>query len=477
MQAQPESSLPLVVDLDGTLLATDSLYESFWAGLGQAPVFTLLRVLRNISNPSRLKSVLATRVQPDIENLPLRQEVLEHIAQAQQAGRAVVLASGADQRIVDAVAQRLGLAGVHLGSNGTTNLTGAAKAAALVARFGAKGFAYMGDSRADIPVWQAAGQAIVIAPNAKLRRRVEALTLPNVTFIATPPAPLALLRAMRPHQWVKNLLLFLPMLAAHQFDLATFGAILLGVASFCAAASSIYIVNDLLDLSADRQHAQKRFRPFASGTAKIAHGMALSFGLGVLSLLMAASLGWGMFGLMLLYMALSLAYSLKLKRLRWLDVFMLATLYTLRVVAGTLAGQLVLSGWLANFIFPVFLALGCVKRLTELAGAAPGKALAGRGYAPEDRADLRNIAIAATVAATVIFGLYTFSNIASALYIAPWLLRLAALIIPIWLARMILRGWQGRMNHDPIVFALTDAPGVALLLFGAVLVLSAAGLF
>ena len=477
MQAQPGSSLPLVVDLDGTLLATDSLYESFWAGLGQAPVFTLLCVLRNISNPSRLKSALAARVQPDIENLPLRQEVLDQIAQAQQAGRMVVLASGADQRIVDAVAQRLGLAGVHLGSDGTTNLTGAAKAAVLVARFGAGGFAYMGDSRADIPVWQAAGQAIVVAPGKKLRRRIKALALTDVTFIGAPPSALALLRAMRPHQWVKNLLLFLPMLAAHQFDLATFGAILLGVASFCAAASSIYIVNDLLDLSADRQHAQKRFRPFASGAAKIVHGMALSVALGAVSLLVAAWLGWGMFGLVLLYMALSLAYSLRLKRLRWLDVFMLATLYTLRVVAGTLAGQLVLSGWLANFIFPVFLALGCVKRLTELAGAPPGKALAGRGYAPEDRADLRNIAIAATLAATVIFGLYTFSNIASALYIAPWLLRLAALIIPIWLARMILRGWQGRMNHDPIVFALTDAPGVALLLFGAVLVLSAAGLF
>ena len=134
-----------------------------------------------------------------------------------------------------------------------------------------------------------------------------------------------------------------------------------------------------------------------------------------------------------------------------------------------------LSGWLANFIFPVFLALGCVKRLTELAGATPGRHLAGRGYAPQDRADLRNIAIAATVAALVIFGLYTFSDIAATLYTAPWLLRVAALIIPVWLARMIWRGWHGRMNHDPIVFALTDAPGVALLLLGVVLVLLAAG--
>ncbi|MEX0968998.1 MAG: UbiA family prenyltransferase [Paracoccaceae bacterium] len=476
MPTQPDSSLPLVVDLDGTLLATDTLYECFWAGMGHAPVATLLTVLRHFANPARLKAALVARVQPDIETLPLRQAVLDIITQAQKSGRDVVLASGADQHIVDAVARRLGLTGSHLGSDGATNLTGAAKATALVARFGARGFAYMGDSRADIPVWQAAGAAIVLAPSTALKRNVEALALPDVEFIGAPPAPLALLRAMRPHQWVKNLLLFLPLLAAHQFDLATFGAILLGVASFCAAASSIYIVNDLLDLSADRQHAQKRFRPFASGQAKIAHGMALSCGLGAVSLLAAFALGWGMVGLMLLYMALSLAYSLKLKRLRWLDVFMLATLYTLRVVAGTLAGDLVLSGWLANFIFPVFLALGCVKRLTELAAATPGKPLAGRGYAPEDRADLRNIAIAATVAATVIFGLYTFSDIASVLYTDPWLLRLAVLIIPVWLARMILRGWQGRMNHDPIVFALTDAPGVALLGLGTVLVLVAAGL-
>jgi len=466
---------PLVVDVDGTLLATDTLFESFWVGIGNSPRASLAAVLKGFSSRAALKTGLAAVAMPQIALLPLRAEVVALIKTAQAAGRDVILASGADQSIVDSLANRLGLSGKHLGTANGVNLTGANKAAALVARYGREGFDYVGDSLADIPVWAAARKGYVVSPNARLRAKLSAKALAP-TEIQIAASPWALVRAMRPHQWVKNVLMLLPVLAAHRFDLATLGAVLLGILAFSAAASSIYIVNDLLDLSADRQHPEKRFRPFAAGTASLTSGMGLSLGLGAMALGIAGLLGWPLVGVIAVYMTLSLAYSLQLKRLRWVDIFMLATLYTLRVVAGSLAGGLELSGWLANFVFPVFLALGCVKRLTELATATPGKQLAGRGYAPEDRGDLRNIALAALAAATTIFVMYSFSDIASLLYPHPWVLLIAALIIPIWLGRMIARGWQGQMNHDPIVFALRDPRGLALLAIAMMLVLFAAGL-
>ena len=469
------SSVPLVVDVDGTLLATDTLFESFWCGLGNAPIATLGAVFSGLPSRASLKTKLADVVLPDIASLPLRSTVLAQIKAAQADGRMVVLASGADQRIVDALATRLGLEGNHYGTSPSVNFTGDHKAARLVERFGEGGFDYIGDSAADISIWAVARQGYVIEPTGRLRAAIAAKGL-TPKSIPADSRPYGLVRAMRPQQWVKNLLLLLPLLSAHRFDVATLGAVLLGIVAFSAAASSIYIINDLLDLSADRQHSQKRFRPFAAGDSSILSGMALSLGLSAGALGLAGFIGWQLVGLIAVYMLLSLAYSLHLKRLRWLDVAMLATLYTLRIVAGSLAAGLDMSGWLANFIFPVFIALGCVKRLTELANAPEGKTLAGRGYKPEDRGDLLNIAIASTFAATVIFVMYSYSTIASVLYVQPWVLRLAAIVIPIWLGRMISRGWRGQMDHDPIVFALRDVRGLGLLTSALVLVLVAAGL-
>ena len=465
--------LPLVVDVDGSLLQTDLLLESFWAALGRHPVLCILAVVRFLLNRPMLKKQLAQLAALDVGLLPLQAEVLAKIEEAGHAGREVLLTSGADIALVEALSERIGLKTPPMASDGRVNLTGETKAAALVQRYGLGGFCYIGDSKADLPVWKVAAGGYIVGAGGRLARK--AALLSNVTPLGAPVRASALLRAMRPHQWVKNILLLMPLLAAHRADATGFALAAWGIAVFSAAASSIYIVNDLMDLEADRRHETKRHRPFASGAAGILAGMGLSALLAVGALGGALWLSWQMVAIIALYMGLSLSYSMGLKRLRWVDIATLAALYTLRVVAGSVAVGVAMSGWLGAFIFPIFLALGGVKRLIELGKAKDEAPLPGRGYARRDRADLRNISITASVGALVVYVLYTYSEIAATLYQNLWGIRLAAIPVGLWLARMIALGWKGRMDYDPIVFALRDPIGLALVGTGAFMLVQAAG--
>ncbi|MBL4806716.1 MAG: UbiA family prenyltransferase [Rhodobacteraceae bacterium] len=464
----------LVVDADGTLLATDMLVECFWAALGKQPVACLFVVARSFTKPAILKQRLAALAGLNVGLLPRRPEVVAFIEQARRQGRHVIVASGSDQGLVKILSEAVGLGNDSMASDGQINLTSTRKAAALEKRFGKAGFDYIGDSRADIAVWKSADKAIVVAPSRRLTKSLATLGKP-VEIIGKPMRWADLLRAFRPHQWVKNVLLFLPLLAAHRTDLTGLLLVLWGIAAFSAAASSIYIVNDLLDLEADRLHETKHRRPFASGAVSLMTGMFAGFCLGAFALLTAGLHSWQLAAIIAVYMALSLSYSLILKRLRWVDVAVLAALYTLRVVAGSIAAGVAMSGWLAAFIFPIFLALGCVKRLVELGKAKDDNRLPGRGYARTDRGDLLNIGITAAVGALIVYGLYTYSSIALTLYSHPWELRLAGVAVAFWLMRMIRRGWQGKMDYDPIVFALRDPLGLAFIATGGILLFNAAG--
>jgi 4-hydroxybenzoate polyprenyltransferase len=271
--------------------------------------------------------------------------------------------------------------------------------------------------------------------------------------------------------------LLLPMLAAHDFRLSTLLAVLAGFVAFSAAASCIYIVNDLLDLEADRMHPTKNRRPFASGKVPILVGMAACAALGVLALAIGAALGPAFLGVVALYMALSLAYSLRLKRLRWIDIATLAGLYTLRVVAGGIAAGAEATGSLLVFVYPVFLTLGAVKRLTELTLATSDARLPGRGYGRPDRSDLLNVASLGVVFALLAFFLYTLSPQAVALYPIRWLLWLAMVPLALWLVRMVRMGWLGRQDYDPILFAMRDLRGLGLIMLTLSLMFYAAGIW
>lgn len=466
---------PLVLDVDGTFLRTDLLYESFWAGLGRAPLHTLRITATRFRDRARLKAELAALGPLRTDLMPVAPAVAEVVIGALNEGREVCLASASDQRLVAQLAADHGLSERIFASDGQLNLRGAAKAGALVRSFGPRGFVYAGNEATDMAVWEHAETAVVVGrvpeTAALPARGIGVVTLPGGWSAA------ALFKALRPHQWVKNLLLLLPMIAAHRFDAATLLPILLGMVAFSLAASAIYIINDLLDLEADRLHPVKCRRPFACGAVPIKVGMIACAALMLTALGLAAALNAAFLGILVLYMGLSLAYSLKLKRMRWIDITTLATLYTLRVVAGAAAGAVDVSIYMLIFIFPIFLSLGCVKRLTELTLASADEPLPGRGYARPDRGDLLNVAAIGVVGALVIFFLYSVSEQGRMLYPDTWLLWLAMLPMGGWLVRMVALGWFGKQDYDPIVFALRDKFGLGILMMMLSLMFWAAGLW
>ncbi|MFN0115850.1 MAG: UbiA family prenyltransferase [Paracoccaceae bacterium] len=466
---------PLVLDVDGTFLKTDMLFETFWAGLGRDPWGVLRAVVRDIRRPERLKAELARIAPLRTELLPVHPGVAELALKARAEGREVILASAADETLVKRLAADYALSDRVFASDGRTNLKGSRKAAALVAEFGEGGFDYAGNSHADLAVWEKAGGAIVVGEVAGAKAL--AARGHEITGVPGGWTWRGLAKAMRPHQWVKNVLLILPMIAAHRFNLETLLPILLGIVAFSAAASCIYIVNDLMDLEADRLHQTKCNRPFASGAVPIQVGMAACAGLGVVAVGIALALTSAFVGVILLYMTLSLAYSLRLKRLRWVDIATLAALYTVRVVAGAAAALVDVSIYMLIFIFPIFITLGCVKRLTELTLAKSDERLPGRGYARSDRNDLLNVAWLGTVGALVIFFLYSVSDQGRLLYPTTWILWSAMIPMALWLVRMVALGWYGKQDHDPIVFAMRDKFGIGILMLTLSLMFWAAGLW
>ncbi|MEM9435991.1 MAG: UbiA family prenyltransferase [Pseudomonadota bacterium] len=474
--AKERAKAPLYLDVDGTFLKTDLLLEALWAGLGQAPLETLKACWRHFRRPAALKAALSEIVTLRYDLMPVRKEIADIAEAAKSDGHPVGLASASDATMVKGLAATHGYSGRVFASDGSTNLKGAAKAEALIAAHGERGFIYAGDSAVDGEVWVHAQAAIMVGERPSAEKALKQKGI-SVTKVDGGWSARDLLRALRPHQWVKNVLLLLPMIAAHEFALATLWLVALGIVAFSAAASAIYIVNDLLDLEADRLHVKKRFRPFASGAVPILAGMVTSVGLIAVALGAGAFLGPAFFGVICLYMLLSLAYSLKLKRMRWVDVATLASLYTLRVVAGAAATQVEATGAMLVFIFPIFITLGCVKRLTELTLATSDDRLPGRGYARRDRGDLLNVAGLGSVGALLVFFLYTLSDQALALYPTRWILWLAMIPIAAWLVRMVVLGYAGKQDHDPIVFALRDKMGIGMLLITLSMMFYAAGLW
>jgi len=471
-----DNAKPLALDVDGTFLRTDMLYECFWAALGKHPLKTLRACATHLGRRQVLKRALADIADLRTDLLPVNDDVAGIARQAQTDGREVVLASASDTPLVEALAHYHGLSARVFASSADVNLKGRAKAEALVEAFGERGFDYAGNDAVDGRVWDRADAAVVVGSHPQIVRRLEASGR-AVTQVPDRVRKRDVMRALRPHQWVKNVLLLVPVIAAHDFTAATLALVALGVAAFSAAASSIYIINDLLDLEADRLHATKRNRPFASGAVPIRTGMGVYFVLAATAIGLGALLGWGFLAVILVYMALSLAYSLRLKRVRWLDIATLAGLYSVRVVAGAVAAQIIVSGYLIIFIFPAFLTLGCVKRLTEVTRAKDGAPLPGRGYGRSDRGDLLNLAIAGALITVLVFLGYSMTGQALALYPTKWLLWVAAAPLAVWLGRMVWLGYTGRQDYDPILFAMRDKLGLGLLMIMLSIMFYAAGLW
>lgn len=455
----PATAVPLCVDLDGTLIRTDLLWESMARLLKRNPFWLLVLPFWWMKGRACLKRQIAARVAVDPAALPYHEPFLEFLRSLKRDGRPLVLATASDGALARQVAEHVGLFDEVVASDGQTNLRGAAKVCKLTEKFGKRGFDYAGNSAVDLAVWEQARAAIVVNASEELEARAGRLVQVSRTFCAAKAKFPEMLRAVRPHQWVKNLIIFVPLLTSHQLGNPPLmlGA-LWAFVSFSLCASAVYLLNDLLDLDADRRHPSKRFRPFASGDLSLSVGfmmvpLLLVFGLGLAAWLSASFLG-----VVLLYLLLTTAYSCQLKQVALLDVFILASLYTLRLIAGHEATGVRYSTWLLMFSMFIFLSLALVKRYVEVASLRQQNQVTthGRGYFVKDLELIAWLGAGSGYLAVLVLALYVHSPEVRKLYQHPALLLLVCPLLLYWISRVWLIAHRGGMHGDPVVFALKD---------------------
>ena len=460
--AWTRADLPLVVDVDGTLLKTDLLHETVMQFFATRPFEALSLVGWLARGRATLKRRLAEKADPHVETLPLRGETVELIRKAQAEGRPVYLASAGDQVQVNELAERLGgIAGIFA-SHGSDNLAGEEKAKALVAAFGSEGFDYIGDRSVDFAVWAQARRSLAVCRSGAFERKLTK-RLPDAEIVARDRThPRDLLRAMRPHQWTKNFLLFLPVIGGHVLDPTSLGKTLLAFVCFCMAASSAYILNDLLDLPADRLHPRNQLRPFAAGTVPIPTGLVLSGLLLLAAAALSLLLPFEFTALLGLYLFTTIAYSMVLKRKLFVDVITLGGLYTIRVMAGLEASGQPQSHWLLMICLFLFMSLATVKRCSELVRAreAGAERSVGRGYRVEDLPVVASLAAAAGYGAALVLALYISSPEVTKLYRHPSALWLIEPLFLYWISRILINSHRGYVKEDPVVYALTDKSSI-----------------
>ena len=458
------AATPLVVDVDGTLTPGNLLLEGLARLLTAAPLRALGLLPLLPFRRAFVKRKVAEAMPLPAESLPRNPQVMAEIREAKAAGRPVHVATGADALWRShPLAEAIG-ADKTFASDGRVNLVGRAKARALVGAFGEGGFDYMGDERRDLPVWRSAKRAIGVGLGPRLRAKVAAAH-PAARFLSGPDGGLGVYwRALRPSHWSKNMLLFLPLAAAHETTLASWLVVLGVFAALSALVSGTYVVNDFFDLPHDRQHAAKRRRPLAAGELRLPRALGVAAALIAAGLAAAFALTPAAGACLLLYLVLTLTYTLVLRQQLFLDLIALAGLFALRVLAGAAAVEVPISAWLVAFCLFLFLALAIAKRATALRGDS---AAAGRAYAGEDALALTVLGGASSFAAVVVLAFYIQSPAVAVLYERPEALWLACPVLIYWLGRVLLLANRGALNEDPVVFALRDraswATGAALL--------------
>lgn len=453
---------PLVVDLDGTLVKTDLLLETMVDALRRAPWLALVIPFWLLHGRARLKQECFARSRIQPATLPYREEVRELLRAERCRGRRVVLATACDIGLARAVAQHVDAFEAVLASDGRCNLKGEAKRRSLVERYGERGFDYAADNRADLGVWASARRAIVVSSDRRLFDQVN--TISQATHLQTGrPGWRTWLAALRAQQWPKNLLVLVPLVAAHRVTVAADVArCLIAFLAFCFVASALYVANDLVDLQSDRLHEKKRLRPFASGDLGIGAGLMAVPLLLVAGFALAIAVSAEFCAVLAAYAVIGLLYSTTLKRVIAADVIVLAGLYTLRILGGALAIHVVVSDWLFTFSMFFFFSLAFAKRHGELArrlhdspspdtGSVPG-----RGYHPGDAPMVAAFGVASGYLSVMVFALYITSGDVHQLYRYPAVMWLEALLLVYWISRLWLLAHRRLLDEDPLSFALRD---------------------
>lgn len=457
-----ERLLPLCVDLDGTLARVNTIWEQMVALLRKKPWMVVPLVGALSKGIPAFKRRLAHLSPIDQIALPFQTELVRYLEGESNKGREIMLVTAADQSTATHVAALFPFFAEGVGTSSAVNLAGRAKARFLVERYGEKQFVYAGNEHRDLRVWEHAGAAVVVNASKGLARQAAKLAPVERIFDDRPRRPSTILRLLRPHQWLKNILVFVPVLTAHRWDQPlTVHIAFVAFAAFCLAASGAYVLNDIVDLPSDRAHPTKKNRPFAAGDLPLEWGLFLAPTLllasGLLSLVLPASARL----LLASYVLLTLLYSFVLKRVLLLDVLVLATLYALRLVMGHLATGIPTSTWLTAFALCMFLSLALLKRYSELHGRESGYA-PGRGYHVDHRTVVASAGIVSGVVASILIVFYAQSAHVRTLYAYPAALYALCPLFLLWIGRMWRLGLHGRMNEDPVLFTLHDVFSIAI---------------
>jgi len=450
--------LPLVVDLDGTLVKTDLLVESLFALIKQNSLYFFLLPFWLIKGRAYLKRQVSRRITLDASLLPYNRELVEYLRDQRSQGRRLILAAGADERIARQVADYLQLFDMVLASDGTFNLSGRNKRRRLVEEFGEGEFDYAGHAGHDLPVWSLAHRAVLVNATESLSRRAARVAEIERVFERRGKGVMPYLQALRLHHWLKNLLVFVPLTLAYRLsELDLLASACLAFLAFGLCASSVYLINDLVDLPADRHHPRKRERPFAAGELSVFWGLAAIPLLLVLSLLISLRLPWPFLGMLVIYFLLNLGYSFTLKRIVLLDVIILAGLYTMRIMAGSAAVSIWPSSWLLAFSTFLFLSLALVKRYAELViMGAETEVAQVRGYQIVDKELLASMGSGSGYVAVLVLAMYISSGTAEIHYTRQYLIWLLCPLLLYWISYVWLYAHRGTMHDDPLVFTLRD---------------------
>lgn len=472
-ETSPAARLPAVlcVDLDGTLVRSDTLLELLLRATKSNLLRTLAALLPLLFSRAKFKAALARLATIDAAFLPYEEKLVDYLRLQKQEGRKIVLATASSESVANAIAQHVGVFDEVLSSTEHVNLKGSTKAALLEERYGRSKFSYAGNERSDLPVWERAGAAVLVAVPRAIAARV---TVPVEAIFAGEGFLAALLRALRVHQWAKNVLVFLPLITANA--LTESSSLLLATATFfcfSGVASGVYLLNDLFDLDADRRHASKRYRPLASGRLPIAWAVFLGPALMVAGLTAAVLIDTSLGICLAIYIVVTTAYSAVLKTRPLVDVFTLASLYTLRVIAGGVVTDHLPSIWLLSFSGFLFLSLAFLKRYVELSNlrGAGTKDAARRGYLAVEDIAMFVLGIASAFSAAIVLSLYVELSIGRQGFAHPQFIWGMVPLALFWLCRVWLAAFRGYVHADPIVYAARD--WVSQLVVGAAAILYA----
>ena len=446
---------PLCVDLDGTLIKLDTLHQAILLLIRRKPstLFLLPQWIRK--GRAFTKNEVARRQSLNVKNLPYNNKLLSYIKSEKNKGRTIILVTASNYRTAEAVSKHLGCFDEVLSSSKSMNLFGSVKRDILKEKYNT--FDYVGDSISDLPIWAVSRKKILVNPSRKTLKKQSS----DLLIVDKDPVSQSIPKTLRVHQWIKNLLLFLPILLAHQLN-TTFliTDAVFSFFSFSLAASAIYIINDLFDLEADQSHPRKKYRPFAAGNIQIIQGVFFSPLLLIGSIILSSFLPVSFLYIIFLYILLTSLYSVYFKQLFGWDVILLTILYNMRIIAGGSVTNTPISLWLLIFSILFFLALAIVKRCIELkelsSNYRSNSNQRGRGYKVTHYNLLCKIGVITSISSTIVLIGYLLSNKVVQLYQSPFYLWLIIPLVAFWFLRLWKRVTQGNLHDDPLVFAITD---------------------